>query len=272
MRSFISRGERRGRVASIVFVVLVLLVIAVAALVVWRLERRQVTLSTPGEAAASRSPSSPGASPSPSADATGATTALFHGCPPDGDGGDRALNRLKNRSAPASLQDVAFDSVLSLPRPTGLTSSYRTRWPARVRAVVTPIERRAVRVEAYVARAVAQGPESTNCHGDAAADRDYHIWLTASPTTDRTRSVIAEMTPRLRAVHGGWDLPRLREVARRNERVRVGGWLMLDQEHPEQIGRTRGTTWEIHPVTSFEVQRGGRWVALDDIPLPRGRR
>ena len=137
---------------------------------------------------------------------------------------------------------------------------------------MTPIERRAVRVEAYVARATLSGPESTNCHGDVSSDRDFHIWITGTPTADRTQSVIAEMSPRFRAAHAGWDLPRLRDVSRRKEAVRVGGWLMLDQEHPEQIGRTRGTTWEIHPVTSFEVRRGGRWVALDDIPLPRGRR
>jgi hypothetical protein len=30
--------------------------------------------------------------------------------------------------------------------------------------------------------------------------------------------------------------------------VRIRGWLMLDQEHPEQIGKTRGTLWEIHPI------------------------
>jgi len=46
--------------------------------------------------------------------------------------------------------------------------------------------------------------------------------------------------------------------------VRVSGWLLLDQEHPDQVGRTRGTIWEVHPIMRFEVQRGGRWVALDD--------
>jgi hypothetical protein len=137
---------------------------------------------------------------------------------------------------------------------------------------VAASERRAVRVEAYVARATLSGPEATNCHGEAAAYRDFHIWLTGSPTGDRTRSEIAEMTPRLRAHHPGWELGRLGDVSRRRERVRVGGWLLLDQEHPDQIGRTRGTIWEIHPVTSFEVFRGGRWVALDDLPKPRGRR
>jgi hypothetical protein len=38
--------------------------------------------------------------------------------------------------------------------------------------------------------------------------------------------------------------------------------LMLDPEHPEQLGKTRGTLWEIHPVMRIEVRRGGRWGDL----------
>jgi hypothetical protein len=135
-----------------------------------------------------------------------------------------------------------------------------------VAAAVALRERQVVRVEGYVARARTSGPESTNCHGDEARLRDFHIWLTTAPTVDRTRSVIAEMTPRWRARHTGWNLTRLGAVSRARERVRVTGWLMLDQEHPEQVGRTRGTIWEVHPVTAFEVQRGRRWIPLDSLP------
>jgi hypothetical protein len=38
---------------------------------------------------------------------------------------------------------------------------------------------------------------------------------------------------------------------------------MLDPEHPEQLGKTRGTLWEIHPIMKMEVERGGRWVDLE---------
>jgi hypothetical protein len=31
---------------------------------------------------------------------------------------------------------------------------------------------------------------------------------------------------------------------------------MLDQEHPDQLGKTRGTLWEIHPIMRIEVSRG----------------
>jgi len=35
--------------------------------------------------------------------------------------------------------------------------------------------------------------------------------------------------------------------------VRISGWLMLDPEHPDQLGKTRGTIWEIHPVMKLKV-------------------
>jgi hypothetical protein len=48
-------------------------------------------------------------------------------------------------------------------------------------------------------------------------------------------------------------------------RVRVSGWVLMDQEHPDQLGKTRGTLWEIHPVMQFEVQQGNQWIALDEV-------
>lgn len=261
-----------GARAALVVAILVVALIAVAFYAVARLERRDVKIA----GTAATSPRASGLPPV-GAGATVASspspeTGAFRGCPPEGDGGDRALNRLKNRGAPPAVHDLPFDSLLALPLPEGLGGTYRSRWPRRVAAAVAPFEMRAVRVEGYVARATLSGPESTNCHGDVATLRDFHIWLTAVPTAERAQSVIVEMTPRMRAVHAGWDLARLRHVSRRRERVRVAGWLLLDQEHPEQIGRTRGTIWEIHPVSSFEVLRAGRWVALDDTPKPRGGR
>jgi hypothetical protein len=42
----------------------------------------------------------------------------------------------------------------------------------------------------------------------------------------------------------------------------VSGWLMMDQEHPDQVGKTRGTLWEVHPVMRLEVERRGGWEPL----------
>jgi hypothetical protein len=37
---------------------------------------------------------------------------------------------------------------------------------------------------------------------------------------------------------------------------------MFDPEHPEQLGKTRGTLWEIHPVMRIEIRRGGAWHSI----------
>ena len=73
------------------------------------------------------------------------------------------------------------------------------------------------------------------------------------------------MTPPVRANHPNWTTKLLRKIGKDQQRVRISGWLMLDPEHPDQVGKTRGTIWEIHPVMQVEVQQQGRWVSLDKV-------
>ena len=118
-----------------------------------------------------------------------------------------------------------------------------------------------VAVEGYFVAAKQEGPEATNCHGADAAFRDWHLWLAATPGKDRRRSIVVETTPAVRSERQ-WTLNAMHELARDSTLVRVSGWLMLDQEHPEQLGKTRGTLWEIHPVMRIEVLRDRRWTEL----------
>jgi len=77
---------------------------------------------------------------------------------------------------------------------------------------------------------------------------------------DRARSIVVELNPRLRAKHPGWTPQTLEALARQKAQVRITGWVMLDPEHPDQVGETRGTIWEVHPVTKIETdQGGGQW-------------
>jgi hypothetical protein len=46
--------------------------------------------------------------------------------------------------------------------------------------------------------------------------------------------------------------------------VRISGWLLMDQEHPEQLGQTRASLWEIHPILHIEVNEGGSWQSIDN--------
>jgi hypothetical protein len=191
----------------------------------------------------------------------------FQGCPPEGDGGDAELNRLKNRiDEPAAPVPVHLDSILKLPWPDTTENRRRSRWGDVARETVSRFEGIPVVVTGYVLRTRMMDPESPNCHGAERELRDWHIWLTSARDTARTRTVIAETTPRVRARHPNWSVARLGAAARLDTPVRITGWLLLDQEHPEEVGKSRGTVWEIHPITKIEVLNEGAWVSLDSPP------
>ena len=190
----------------------------------------------------------------------------FNGCPPEGDGGDPALNLLKNRVDEGDYVPVLFDSLQTLSWPTSIERRDRKNWPAAETAEVARYEGIPVVVEAYLYNTRQQGPETPNCHGADAANSDWHIWLIKNPDDDRTRSIVAETTPRVRAQHPGWTVQKMNEASSLNTPVRISGWFMLDPEHPDQVGKTRGTIWEIHPVMQIEFMDSGQWVPLDDIP------
>ena len=84
-------------------------------------------------------------------------------------------------------------------------------------------------------------PEPPNCYSTAAAVKDYHLWFAQAAGHSKRQSVV-ELT------------------------LRVGGWLMFDQMHPENVGRNRATLWEVHPVMRLEWQSpAGEWVSLDSL-------
>lgn len=196
----------------------------------------------------------------------------YKGCPPEGDGGDPALNRLKNRADSAAWMPATVDAVLALQWPRAIERRPRREWSDADSTTVAANEGTPVAVEGYFAGGKQEGPESPNCHGADADFRDWHLWLSATPGRDRTRSVVVETTPVVRANHPEWTLEAIRALARDSARVRVSGWLMLDPEHPDQVGKTRGTIWEIHPILGIAVERDGAWVPLDSSFVPRRSR
>jgi hypothetical protein len=76
---------------------------------------------------------------------------------------------------------------------------------------------------------------------------------------------VVETTPPVRSKHPNWRTDLLGQIARKDQRVRVSGWLMLDPEHPDQVGKTRATIWEVHPVMKIEVFDGDRWADMDAL-------
>ena len=193
----------------------------------------------------------------------------FNGCPAQGDGGDPDMNTLKNRVDSADWQPVPIDTVLALPWPESTQRRHRDRWSGAEMRDVARYEGAPVSIEGYLAGGKQSGPESTNCHGADAEFRDWHVWLAPRPGRDRSNSIVVEPTPASRALHPMWALNRIGNLSQRGELVRVSGWLFYDPEHPDQLGKTRGTLWEIHPVMRIEVRRNGQWVALDAADASR---
>ena len=188
-------------------------------------------------------------------------TGTFQGCPAQGDGGDPELNQLKNRIDVGAWQPVTIASVLALTWPQSIERQQRSSWSASDRAAIAKYEGLPLELEGYLAGAKEQGPESCNCH--SVDQVDFHLWIVDSTDKQRDQSVVVEVTPRIRAQHPGWTIERIRSLVDNQTKVRISGWLMMDPDHPDQIGKTRGTIWEIHPIVDIDVAQMGGWVALD---------
>lgn len=188
-------------------------------------------------------------------------TGDFHRCPVAGISGDSVLNSLKNRASEVGQsREMSVSDVEHLPVPRAATRKKRARWPSVASRVVAPYEKEGVTVEGFLAGVRQEGKEAPNC--DARDLHDFHTWLVAASGQSKAGAFVAEITPRWRAANAGWNLKTLERLARQHARVRVTGWLLFDQEHPEQLGKTRATLWEIHPITKIEVFSAGRWREL----------
>jgi len=68
----------------------------------------------------------------------------------------------------------------------------------------------------------------------------------------------------VRVSHSGWTDERLAALVETQARVRIRGWLMLDQMHPESMPWTRFTLWEVHPIMQIDWRTSrNAWVSLD---------
>jgi len=76
------------------------------------------------------------------------------------------------------------------------------------------------------------------------------------PATRRKR-LFVEITPRVRAGASNasaFDKAQIQTWARDGQRVRISGWLLFDPDHPSDVGSSRGTIWEVHPVMKMEAK------------------
>ena len=183
----------------------------------------------------------------------------FHGCPAGGDGGDSTLNTFKNRTDEGSWVSVQLSDLLALTWPTDIQRVNRSSWSASDQATIAQHEGAPVEVEGYVLDYKHEGTESTNCH--STDYRDFHVWFGLSATAPKSQSMVIEITPRVRDQRSGWTDSAIASI--KGQHVRIRGWLLFDQEHPEQLNQTRKTLWEIHPIMHIEIDKGGSWVSID---------
>lgn len=196
------------------------------------------------------------------------TDSEFDGCGPAGSQPDYALNRKKNRVDEGRYIEVPWTMIARLPWPHEVAYRFRNQWSKGETRAVARYEGAAVSVEGYLAGFRVEVPEAPNCYGRAVDDRDYHMWLSEKPHQHDRQSIVIEITPRVRALHANWTEERFRDLLARQTRVRVSGWLLLDQMHPELVDINRNTLWEVHPIMRVEVQRpDSSWVSLDSLAI-----
>ncbi|MBS1808669.1 MAG: hypothetical protein JST84_10800 [Acidobacteria bacterium] len=198
-------------------------------------------------------------------------------CQPQGDAtptsnGDIDLNRLKNRVDEGDFKATTINSILALEKPVGVCNKNRSKWNPTQTDAIQQFEGTPIVIEGFLALVKngsalqggrKEGQESCNCHGDEDQFRDFHIWVLPEKNANRgTSSVVVEMTPPVRSKHPTWTIKSLSEIAKGGRRIRVSGWLLFDQEHCSEVGKSRGTVWELHPVIKFEQFIDGQWKEL----------
>lgn len=173
----------------------------------------------------------------------------------DGTPVDTATDLLKNRVDVGAYHDVTFREVLRLPW-RGLARR-RYEWTDAQKRDVAKDEGAAISLVGYIVSARTEGSEQTNCELADPEWHDWHVWLVRTEAEasarDKHQAIVVEITPRVRRLdEGRFDMRQIRQWAREGQRVRVSGWLLLDPDHPDEVGESRGTIWEIHPVMEIE--------------------
>lgn len=182
------------------------------------------------------------------------------------------MNKAKNRIDEADdYFTVDFSDIKNLEHPDEIGRRKRSDWTPEARKAVAEFEGTPITLVGFLALtkrssklfgAIAETAELCNCQKKEPDHIDFHLWLVTKVGDKKPKSVVVEMTPRVRKYHPSWTVQRLTEIGVRRLPVRVSGWLMIDQEHPEQIGKHRANLWELHPIMKFEFKQSGKWKEL----------
>ncbi len=182
------------------------------------------------------------------------------GCPQTGLGSDPDLNALKNRDLPPAkynnetISDITDKFTQLLPR-----GIHRSKWSANDLETAASLEEMGMAVEGYILGYTHEGEEACNCKSKV--ETDYHLWLGIKPDADKKDALVVEISPRLIGANPNW-IKELHNLKNNKPLVRISGWLMWDEEHEDQLGKTRASHWEIHPIHKIEVKEGANWKKI----------
>jgi hypothetical protein len=185
-------------------------------------------------------------------------------CPPQGDGGDPILNRLKNRTGePSSFEEMDVNQFMR-ELPYLFTPLFRDDFSKDQKQFIEKKEKHGISLVGYIFAARLSLPDSTNCHSKIR--REIHIYMVEhQPQSDQelesinNETVVVEITPAGQDLHLNWKLQVFGQLAKRAAKIRVSGWPLYDSLDKNVVGKTRGTIWEIDPVTKMEVWKDERW-------------
>ena len=196
-------------------------------------------------------------------------------CPPMGRlsrNTDPERNKMKNRiDGPSEYHPIAFHKLKALPSPQGILKKHRSAWTSQQKEIVKRYEGIPVVVHAYLlltvvngvaAAAKPEGPESCNCWKTERKYVDFRLWLVNIIGDSKSQTIVAQMTPRVRQHHPQWTLENLTHLARERFQIRVYGWLMFEEDEQAQLGISRATLWEIHPIIQIQFRENGVWKTL----------
>jgi len=186
-------------------------------------------------------------------------------CPWNGDDSDPDTFVFKNRAdTPQQLHDVTWDAIANLEYP--VDKPLRKNWTSEHVAQLKPFEGIPLRTVGYLVafKPQAHGSgEGTNCHFNKPSETDTHMALVKAAGDAEKTSIVIEFTPRFLSAHPNWTRAKLSKWINGEDPVRISGWLMLDPDHRNHLGRFRSTLWELHPITKIEVWKDNQWVDLD---------
>ena len=196
-------------------------------------------------------------------------------CPPMGSLSkdiDPERNKMKNRiDGTSKYHPIAFHDLKSLPFPEGVFKKPRSDWTPQQKEIVKRNEGIPIVVHAYLlltmvngvpAAAKPEGPESCNCWKTDQRYVDFRLWLVNIIGDSKSEAIVAQITPRVRQKHRQWTLENLTHLAKERFPIRVYGWLMFEEDEQPQVGISRATLWEIHPIIQIQFRENGVWKTL----------